>query len=174
MTHHEGGDDDGLIAPALLFAVLVFVILGMGLVQVGLSADRHSRAQVAADMAALAAGQEVLDVDGDGVLTPGRGSASTPERSSEQRALSTARRYAVLNLPGLDPRDVTVTLGPDWVRVEVLDREALSSDAPLDSLRRPVNTARATAGLVLLCDPAEPVSASLPQCEASVDLQLVR
>lgn len=52
-------DESGQIIPVLLVAILLALVLGLTLLQVGLAADYKSRAQTAADAAALAGGVEV-------------------------------------------------------------------------------------------------------------------
>ena len=148
--HHR---DAGLITPAILVVVLVFVVVAFGAIQVGLSADRSGRVQVAADAAALAAAQSLAPA---GAATPARG---VPAGGGDPRGV--AVRYALLNLPGLRAEGVLVTVGGRRVTVELRDDQPLST-TPLRGLRTPDNRASATAVLEATCDADSPAVPGTP------------
>lgn len=142
MKQGEDHRDAGLMSPAILLVVLALIVVAFGVLQVGLSADRSGRVQVAADAAALAVAQSLAP---GGPSTPSlvpAGAGGSPR--------DLAVRYAMLNLPGLEPDGVSVTVTGRRATVRLRDRTPLSS-SPLTGLRTPDNQAVATAAVITKC-----------------------
>lgn len=118
-------EEEGQLTLVLLLVVLGLAALGVALVHVGAAADRHARAQLAADAAALAGAGALAGPGGPAdPPAPAAGMASAALAASPTgagAATDAARTWALRNLPDLPPTAVQVQVQGTRVTVTIRD-----------------------------------------------------